>query len=525
MKRSISTFGLLLTSVSAIVGSGWLFSAYYTASIAGPAAILSWVIGGISLVIVAFVFAEICGMLPVTASSTRIPQYTHGTIVSFMFAWMIWLSYLALMAAEVQAVIQYSSFYLPGLVKPTGGLTHHGYWAAFVLMFAVSLINTYSLRWLIRCNSLLTLVKITIPIVLVAFILFHFASPTHILHPGNSSFMPMGMKGVLGAISSGGIVFAFNGFKQAAEMAGDAKNPGRSVPMAIVGSVLLCLTLFLLIQFSFFSSLDLGNIVQGWTHLSLSDDNSPLASILKQDHLGFLLPLLYVGAIIAPLAAGLMYCSSAARSLYGMSKNGYLPSVFQTLSRQGNPMISVVINFFFGMCLFAPLPGWNSIVAFLTSLLALTYAVGPVCLIALRSQAPLQPRPLRLPFPRIWSFVAFYVCTLLAYWSGWAVLSKMGVALLIGLLFVIVYRLFSSNTLRLNVKESLWMWPYFAGLMVISYFGNYGGTGALTVTSSFFTIALFCLVILCLSYLVRLPAAETKAYIKALHLECDDDRL
>ena len=250
MKRSISTFGLLLTSVSAIIGSGWLFSAYYTASIAGPAAILSWVIGGVSLVIVAFVFAEICGMLPVTASSTRIPQYTHGTIVSFMFAWMIWLSYLALMAAEVQAVIQYSSFYLHGLVKPTGGLTHHGYWAAFVLMFAVSLINTYSLRWLIRCNSFLTLVKVAIPIVLVSFILWHFATFTHILHPGNSSFMPMGIKGVLGAISSGGIVFAFNGFKQAAEMAGDAKNPGRSVPMAIVGSVLVCLILFLLIQFS-----------------------------------------------------------------------------------------------------------------------------------------------------------------------------------------------------------------------------------------------------------------------------------
>ncbi len=525
MKRSISTFGLLLTSVSAIIGSGWLFSAYYTASIAGPAAILSWVIGGVSLVIVAFVFAEICGMLPVTASSTRIPQYTHGTIVSFMFAWMIWLSYLALMAAEVQAVIQYSSFYLPGLVKPAGGLTHHGYWAAFVLMFAVSLINTYSLRWLIRCNSLLTLMKIAIPIILVAFILWHFASPTHILHPGNSSFMPMGMKGVLGAISSGGIVFAFNGFKQAAEMAGDAKNPGRSVPMAIVGSVVLCLALFLLIQFSFFSSINIGNLMQGWGHISLSNNNSPLSSVLREDHLGFLLPLLYVGAIIAPLAAGLMYCSSAARSLYGMSKNGYLPIFFQTLSRKGNPMISVVVNFFFGMCLFAPLPGWESIVAFLTSLLALTYAVGPVCLLALRSQAPHQKRPLRLPLARVWSFVAFYICTLLAYWSGWVILSKLGIALLVGLLFVIGYRLFSHKNLRLNVWGSLWMWPYFVGLMVISYFGNYGGTGALTVTTSFLAIALFCLVILWLSQAVRLPAEETQAYIKALHLERDDDRL
>jgi amino acid transporter len=46
MKRSISAFALLLTSISAIIGSGWLFGAYYTASIAGPAASLSWIIGG-----------------------------------------------------------------------------------------------------------------------------------------------------------------------------------------------------------------------------------------------------------------------------------------------------------------------------------------------------------------------------------------------------------------------------------------------------------------------------------------------
>lgn len=525
MKRSISTFGLLLTSVSAIIGSGWLFSAYYTASIAGPAAILSWMIGGVSLVIVAFVFAEICGMLPVTASSTRIPQFTHGSLVSFMFAWMVWLSYLALMAAEVQAVIQYSSFYVPGLVKLSGGLTSHGYVAALVLMFMVSLINTYSLSWLIRCNTFLTLLKIAIPVVLVTFIFWEFATPAHILHPGNSSFMPMGLAGVFGAISSGGVVFAFNGFKQAAEMAGDAKNPERSVPTAIVGSVLLCLTLFLLIQFSFFSSLDTSNLVHGWTHLSLSDDNSPLASVLKQDHLDFLLPVLYLGAIIAPLAAGLMYCSSAARSLYGMSKNGYLPPLFQKLSRRGNPMISVIINFFFGMCLFAPLPGWDSIVAFLTSLLALTYAVGPVCLLALRSQAPLQKRPLRLPCPRVWSFVAFYICTLLAYWSGWAVLSKLGLALLLGLLLMLLRRVFASKSLRLNVWESLWIWPYFLGLMAISYLGNYGGKGVLNLGASFFCLALFCLLILWLSHCVRLPAVETEAYIKALHLERDDDSL
>jgi amino acid transporter len=86
--RSITPIGLLLASVSAIVGSGWLFSAYYSAKLAGPAAIFSWILGGVAVICVAFVFAELCAMLPITGSSTRIPRFTHGTLVSFLFAWM-----------------------------------------------------------------------------------------------------------------------------------------------------------------------------------------------------------------------------------------------------------------------------------------------------------------------------------------------------------------------------------------------------------------------------------------------------
>lgn len=519
MKRSISTFGLLLTSISAIIGSGWLFSAYYTSSIAGPAASLSWIIGGIFIIIVAFVFAEICSMIPVTGSSTRIPQYTHGMTVSFMFSWMIWLSYLALMATEVQAVIQYASFYFPILTHSNGGLTKHGYLTALVLMFLISFINTYSVRWLIRCNNILTIMKVIIPMIIVLIILAYYFTPTQVIHPTGSAFMPNGMVGVFSAISSGGIVFAFNGFKQAAEMAGEAKNPGKSVPIAIVGSVSLCLILFLLIQFAFFSSLNASDLLSGWTNIHLGQNNSPLASILEQDHLHRLLPLLYVAAIIAPLAAGLMYCGSAARSIYGMSKNGYLPGFFAKISPKGNPLNATIVNFFLGMCLFAPLPGWDTMVAFLTSLLAITYAAGPICMMALRSQAPQQKRPLRLPFGKIWAFVAFYICTLLAYWSGWAVLNKMIFAILFGLVLLLGYRLFTKHRVPLHWKESIWMWPYLIGITVFSYLGDVGGHCILNFKETLIYIAIFCLVIMLLAQRFKLSSTETQKYIDALHLE------
>src|SRR5688500_17782495 len=103
-KRSVTPFTLLLTSVSAILGSGWLFSAYYAATNAGPASLLSWILAGGAMMFIAFVFAELNAMLPIMGSSTRIPQMTHGTLTGFMYSWIIWLCYASIVPTEVQAM-------------------------------------------------------------------------------------------------------------------------------------------------------------------------------------------------------------------------------------------------------------------------------------------------------------------------------------------------------------------------------------------------------------------------------------
>lgn len=526
MKRTISPFALLLTSISAIIGSGWLFSSYFTAELAGPAALLSWIIGGIFIIIVAFVFAELCAMLPVSGSSVRIPQFTHGSIVSFIFAWMIWLSYLALMTTEVQAVVQYASFYFPTLAGQGGQLTHQGYFFATILMLLISAFNFYSIRWLIRANSFLTIIKIIIPAMIIITIFIFFFSVQDALHPVHSPFMPHGFHGVLAALSTGGILFAFNGFKQAAEMAGEVKNPQRAVPFAIVGSVIFCLILYVLLQLSFNSSLRITNLIDGWNHILLTNENSPFASILQQNDLPWLLPFLYMGAIIAPFAAGLMYCSSAGRSLAGMSQNGYLPLFLQKISPQGNPLYAITANFFLGMCLFAPLPGWDKMVSFLTSLLAITYAIGPICLLTLRYQVPHQARPLKLPFCSIWTTVALYICTLLAYFSGWDILSKLGIAVAIGFILLIISRFFESKKFKtsLNWRESFWMWPYLIGLSIISYAGDYGhGLNLFPTSVDLIIIALFSIVIMFLAVYFRLPGKITEQQITQLHLERQEE--
>lgn len=522
MKRSVTTLTLLFTSVSAILGSGWLFSAYYASTIAGPASIISWLIAGVCIIFVAFVFAELSAMFPVMGSTTRIPQMTHGTLVGFMYSWIIWLCYAAIPPTEVQAIIQYISFYYPALTHVNGGLTFDGYVSATIIMLIISALNAFSLRWLLSCNTGFTVMKIVIPLFLIVLVFAYYFNPATILHPNHSSFLPLGIKGVLSAISAGGMVYAFNGFTQASEWGGAVKRPGISLPIAIIGSIVLTLIIYLGLQVAFLTSMTPSNLKHGWDHITLARANSPLAAIMFQNGFKWFLPILFAGAIIGPFAASLIYASGAAQSLRSKSINGYLPSFLQILSPQHTPIYAIVVNFAFGMLLFAPLPGWNKMMGFLTSLMTFTYTIGPICLIALREQAPDQKRPFCLPFGTLWATIAFYFCTVFSYFNGWEIISKLSVGFIAGLIILLLYRLFSRKRKKPALRwiPSIWIWPYIGGLTLISYLGCFGGgRNILPFGWDLLTLAFLSMIIIYLAKRFKMPADRTQHYIAELNLE------
>ncbi|WP_235826860.1 APC family permease [Facilibium subflavum] len=484
--RNISITGLLFSSISAILGSGWLFSAAHTASFAGPASILSWIIGACLIMIIAFVFAEICTMVPVTGSSTRIPHITHGTMVSFIFAWIIWLSYLTLAPTEVQAIIQYLAVFFPQFVNSTSGaLTAKGMVLAAAILLLVSILNTYSLRWLIKANNFLTIIKIIVPLVVaISVMCFVYA-----MYKVNTStiqhlqFAPNGSAGVLSAISLGGIAFSFTGFKLAAEMAGETKNPKKAIPIAIIGSIVTCLIIFLLLQFSYLYAVSGHVSSNNWYNVTLNgggkeESFGPFAMIAQALHAPWLMVFIYIGAIAGPLAAGLMYFGSATRSIYAMSQNNYIPRFFAVLTPKGNPIYCIIVNFVVGLCMFAPLPGWSTMATFLTSLVALTYIMGPVSASTFRKKVPDMDRPFRLPVARIWMIAAFYASTLIVYWSGWNIVSKTGVMIAVAIIVLTAYCFFKKDkTTKVDwhIRQSYWLWGYLVLLSIVSYLGDYGG--------------------------------------------------
>ena len=115
LKREAGFIGLLFTSVGSIIGSGWLFGALFVASIGGPAAILAWLIGSFAVILLALVHAELGGLFPVSGGTARFPYYAFGGLAGASFGWFSWLQAVGTAPIEVEAALQYSSNWVPGL--------------------------------------------------------------------------------------------------------------------------------------------------------------------------------------------------------------------------------------------------------------------------------------------------------------------------------------------------------------------------------------------------------------------------
>src|SRR5919197_6351251 len=111
LRREIGFIGLLWASTGSIIGSGWLFGAQAALAAAGPAAIISWVIGALAIMLLALVPAELGGMYPVAGGTARFPHYAFGGAVGASFGWFSWLQAATVAPIEVMAVIQYGPHY------------------------------------------------------------------------------------------------------------------------------------------------------------------------------------------------------------------------------------------------------------------------------------------------------------------------------------------------------------------------------------------------------------------------------
>src|SRR4051794_18806143 len=207
MRRDVGVIGLLFASVGSIIGSGWLFGAFKASQLAGPAAIISWLIAAVMIMLIGLVFAELGTMFPISGGVVRFPHISHGSFASFTTGWILWVAVATTAPIEVEGALQYATKYAPLTAKhmkggePVYTLTGVGYVVAVLAMAFFVVVNYFGIKWFARVNNVAVWWKLAI-IVLV--IIAFFVTSFHAQNFHSHGFSTNGLHGIFTAIATGG---------------------------------------------------------------------------------------------------------------------------------------------------------------------------------------------------------------------------------------------------------------------------------------------------------------------------------
>jgi amino acid transporter len=544
LKREMGFIGATWASESSIIGSGWLFGALYAAQAAGPAAIIAWVIGGIAVVVLGLIHAEIGAMYPVAGGTARFPHFAFGAVAGTSFGFFSWLQAVTVAPIECFAVMQYGQHWWSGIYNPsTSNVTTTGFIMCVILMVIFTGLNFLGIRYLANVNSGLMWWKIAIPVLTIIVLLFKFHGSNFGSAAGG--FAPTGVKGVLSAVVGAGVVFSYLGFEQADQLAGEIKNAQKNLPRAIIAAVAIGTAIYILLQIVFLGAMDPSvlTLSHGWTGLvcpatgtcnsNIASINSgPFAGLAGLIGLSWLAFILRIDAIVSPFGTGLIYQTSGSRVSYGLGRNRYFPSILTKTDSRGVPWTSLILSFVGGLVFLLPFPSWHSLVGLVTSASVLMYAGAPLSLGAFRTQVPDAVRPYRLGGAAILAPLGFVIANLIIYWSGFEVIWKLGIVMVIGYVIVGVCMAFDSQRPKLDARAwraASWLPVYLIGMGIISWLGQYGGGAVLAPVNTntiplwwdIVVIAVFSLIIYYWAMYTKLPREEMLELVNAQSMEHD----
>jgi len=530
-KREIGLIGATWASETSIIGSGWLFAPLSAALLVGGGAVLDWIIAGVVVIILALCHAELGAMYPVSGGTARFPHFAFGSVAGIGFGFFSYLQAVTIAPIECFAFMNYASYYWPSIYdKDSGNVTGVGFVLTIVLMAIFVAVNFLAMRIFSRVNSVITWWKVAIPVLTIIVLLFKFHGGN--FSPPGEGFLPGGVHGLFAALPLAGIIFAYSGFEQADQLAGEIKNPGRNLPLAIIIAVLIGTLVYTLLQIVMIGAMPPALIGHGWTHFSDSAISAgPFAGLAAAASLGWLATLLRVDAFISPSGTGLIYTTGTSRISYGLARNRYAPQFFSRLDKNGIPWLGLIFAFLIGLLFLLPFPSWHSLVGLITGASVLMYAGAPLSLGAFRGQVPEQERPYRLPGATWLAPVAFVIANLLIYWSGFEVVWKLGIVLLIGYIVIGVLMATDRERPPLEWKSAVWLPVWLLGMGVISWQGQFDG-GAIkspvnTNTIPFWwdivVVAVFSLIIFFWAMRTKLSREEMLMLVNKQSLERDPE--
>lgn len=497
LRRSLGPFSITAMGIGAIVGAGiFVLTGTAAAQYAGPAIMLSFVVGGIACAFVGLCYAELASLIPVSGSTYT---YTYATLGEF-FAWIIgwdlvleyamaasavavgWSAYIASLLADLGIYLPPEFIAGPGQVaqikNSVGDVVASGIGIVNVPAALIVVILTAMLvlgtRESARMNNIMVAVKLFVVLAFIAMGVGYISTANwYPLIPENTGdFGHYGISGILRGASV--VFFAFIGFDAVSTAAQEARNPQRDMPVGILSSLFICTALYIAVS----------AVMTGLVPYKQLDVAAPISEAVKVIGLPWFSILIDVGALAGLTTVILVSLYGQTRIFYTMSHDGLLPRMFAAVHpRWQTPWLSQILIGLAVMVVAALVPiGILGELVSIGTLFAFILVCGAV--IYLRTSHRETFRPFRVPGVPVTPIAGMLSCLGLMYYLPIDTWIRLVVWLLAGFA---VYFGYSAVHSRLRAENALaaptalsrwslgcgfllatvsviwWAWQYFAG--------------------------------------------------------------
>ncbi len=407
LKRVLGPGALVALGIGCTIGAG-LFSLTGIAASenAGPAVVLSYLVAAIGCGFAGLCYSELSSMIPIAGSAYTYAYATLGELVAWIIGWDLVLEYAVAAAAVAVSWSRYAVKLLgsfgvslpPRLcaspyetVHLAGGGTAVGLvnLPAVLVIVCVSLLLMRGVSESARVNNVIVAIKIAVIVAVIAVGIPYIRTANYVpfIPPNQGSFGQFGLSGVMRA--AGTIFFAYVGFDAVSTCAQEARNPGRDMPIGILGSLAVCTLAYIAFSLVLTGMLNY--------HLMLNDP-APVATAIDQTPYGWLKLAVNFGILCGFTSVLLVLLLGQSRVFFAMSRDGLLPGLFSEVHpRWQTPWRS---NLFFMvltslLSAFLPISQLGHMTSIGTLLAFIIVCIG---VMILRVRDPGRVRQFRVPF-------------------------------------------------------------------------------------------------------------------------------